>query len=87
MNEEQIMNLQNELKAGRVVNVEFEKANGDLRKMRCVGYPEAVGLSYDYKTEGVKNKKDGIESVWDLEKDAWRSFKLESVVNWSVEND
>jgi hypothetical protein len=57
------------------VIVTFIKKNGDLREMVCTledgVIPPIVGNSVE---------KEGYMTVWDLEKDAWRSFRLDSVI-------
>lgn len=69
----------------RVVSVKFKKKDDTIRKMVCT-------LSEDYLpepeplTEGEvkKTKKDNpnVLPVWDLEKLAWRSFRVDSVVEY-----
>jgi hypothetical protein len=67
----------------KVVTVKFRKKDDSIRKMVCT-------LSEDYLpepeevTEGKekKTKKENPNTlpVWDLEKLAWRSFRVDSVV-------
>ena len=67
----------------RVVTVKFRKKDDSIRKMVCT-------LSEEYLpepeplTEGEvkRTKKDNANTlpVWDLEKLAWRSFRVDSVV-------
>jgi hypothetical protein len=69
----------------KVVTVKFKKRDNSIRKMVCT-------LSEDYLPdpgeliEGQikKKKKDSSNSipVWDLEKLDWRSFRLDSVVEY-----
>ena len=75
--------LKEDLESGKVVTVTFEKADGTERVMKCVSGPEICGESYEYK--GAKPKSDDTLSVWDIEKEAWRSFRINSVINWTVE--
>jgi hypothetical protein len=68
-----------------VVTVKFKKKDDSIRKMICT-------LSEDYLpepeeiTEGKekKTKKENPNTlpVWDLEKLAWRSFRVDSVVEY-----
>ena len=65
------------------VTVKFTKADGTDRIMRCtlqqdiiVPYQKVHGKD---TTERTKEKNDDVVSVWDVEKDAWRSFKLSSL--------
>lgn len=69
----------------KVVTIKFKKKDDSIRKMICT-------LSEDYlpepeeKVEGEvkKTKKDNPNTlpVWDLEKLAWRSFRVDSVVEY-----
>jgi dihydrodipicolinate reductase len=60
------------------VLVEFTKKDGTKRKMLCTlkedVIPEIVGTSV---------RKEGLITVFDLEKDAWRNINL---TDWNVIN-
>lgn len=60
------------------VYVNFEKTDGTLREMRCTlkDVPE-----YERKTESDKPRKkaEGVMSVFDVDKQEWRSFRIDSV--------
>lgn len=64
------------LKSGFAI-VSFEKADGSMRTMRCT-------LDHDVlpKMKASKTKRDineEIISVWDMDKEDWRSFRLDMV--------
>lgn len=69
----------------KVVTVKFRKKDDSIRKMVCT-------LSEDYLPEPEeviegqekKKKKENPNTlpVWDLEKLAWRSFRVDSVVEY-----
>ncbi len=69
----------------RVVTVKFRKKDDSVRKMICT-------LSEEYLPEPEniiegqekKKKKENPNTlpVWDLEKLAWRSFRVDSVVEY-----
>jgi len=69
----------------KVVTVKFKKKDDSVRKMVCT-------LSEDYlpepenviETSEKKKKKENPNTlpVWDLEKLAWRSFRVDSVVEY-----
>ena len=67
------------------VQVTFQKVNSDeIRVMPCSLNPivlEANGV----KTviENVDPSTDHI-AAWSLDKDAWRSFRLDTVLGWEV---
>ena len=63
-----------------IVTVTFTKKNGELRKMTCT-------LLEDYlpPLEGSSAKRNpSVMPVWDLEKDAWRSFRIDSIIEVEV---
>jgi WYL_2, Sm-like SH3 beta-barrel fold len=69
----------------KVVTVKFKKKDDSIRKMVCT-------LSEDYlpdpedvvEGQEKKKKKENPNTlpVWDLEKLAWRSFRVDSVVEY-----
>lgn len=60
------------------VTVTFEKKDGTLRELRCTlkDVPE-----YERKTdrEVLRKTNEEVMSVFDLEKEEWRSFRIDSV--------
>jgi|LakMenEpi03Aug12_release.lakeMendotaPanAssembly.Ray.scaffolds.fasta_scaffold3635422_1 hypothetical protein len=74
-----------ELLQKKYVRVTFTKTNGAQRKMTCTLHEDVV-VPYEPKTERKRDKKenDNLVVVWDVEKSAFRSFKLDSVINYEV---
>lgn len=66
-----------------ILSVNFIKKDGTARKMICT-LREDVVKPHVKKTERVKKPNDDVLSVWDTEKDAFRSIKLDSLINYSV---
>jgi len=67
------------LARNNIISVTFTKKNGEERILKCT-------LKDDYiiseeKKETISNKKsnDDVLPVWDLDKSAWRSFRIDSV--------
>ena len=62
-----------------IVNVTFTKANGEERKMRCTLRREFLPEI----EEGTEKKERKVSTeaarVWDLDKNSWRSFRLDSL--------
>lgn len=58
--------------------VKFVKANGDIRMMACTLKQELLP-NEPYETTRVNESKERM-IVWDLDKEAFRSFRLDSVV-------
>jgi len=63
--------------------VTFTKTNGEVRDMLCT-LREDVAIPHEKKTERVKEVNDEVLAVWDCEKKAWRSFRFDSIINYSV---
>jgi hypothetical protein len=64
-----------------VVTVTFTKKDGSERVMRCTLQEEFLPAQdvKDIKEGKVRNKTEEVVAVWDLEKEAWRSFRLDSI--------
>lgn len=63
------------------ITVEFTKKDGTVRKMLCTLQQDKLP-KVEIKEGEEKRKKTpnpDIISVWDLEKKAWRSFRVDSV--------
>lgn len=70
-----------------VVTVTFTKKDGSERVMRCTLQEELLPAQdvKDIKEGKVRNKTEEVVAVWDLEKEAWRSFRLDSITAVKVE--
>lgn len=67
----------------KVLKIAFTKKDGTERLMKCTLLEDIVP-KYEKKTERVKKINENILSVWDVEKDEFRSFKLDSLLSYSV---
>lgn len=70
-----------------VMTISFTKADGTARDMVCTLMPNklpAVELKEDKKP-----RKENLEviRVFDLEKKAWRSFRVDSIRTYRLAND
>jgi len=65
--------------------VKFQKKDGSERTMLCTLRPDALPIQTDLE-EQIQNRKINADvvSVWDLENNGWRSFRKDSVVDFSV---
>ena len=60
--------------------VKFEKVDGTLRDIRCTLVPEYLPAPIVSEEEKpVRAQNPNVLAVWDLEKNAWRSFRIDSV--------
>ena len=56
----------------------FVKTDGTVREMVCTLQQGKIE-PYESKTGRVKAESDEVVAVWDLEKDAWRSFRVDCI--------
>ena len=65
-----------------VIKVTFTKVNGDERVMRCTLHDS---IFPEQNISGIKKKENlDVLSVWDLDNNGWRSFRLDSVIDYQV---
>lgn len=69
--------LSDALKTSNVF-ITFEKKDGSERKMLATLKSDLIPV-YEKKTEREKKINESVLSVFDLEKEEWRSFRLDSV--------
>ena len=67
----------------KVVKIKFKKKDGSERLMKCTLLSDLVPV-YEKKTQRIKPKNEETLAVWDLDKEAFRSFKLDSVIDYSI---
>ena len=56
------------------------KSDGSIREMVCT-LQESFTVPYEKKTNKQKAESDETVAVWDIEKDAWRSFRIDSILS------
>jgi len=65
-----------------VMRVTFTKINGEERVMRCTLHNSVLP---EQPISGIKKKENQETlSVWDLDNDGWRSFRLDSIKEMKV---
>lgn len=66
-----------------VATVVFTKVDGTERTMKCTLLPEympsEVAQGQQLLTENAKPENPNTISVWDIESNGWRSFRLDSI--------
>lgn len=67
-----------------IVNVLFIKKDGSERRMKCTLRQDLLPKQTDLE-EAVQKKTPNpdILAVWDVEKEAWRSFRYDSIIGFS----
>ena len=71
-----------ELLRSSIVEVTFTKVDGTERVMRCTLQPQYLPESIE--KEGVKVRNADVQSVWDIDINAWRSFRFDSVKEFGI---
>jgi len=69
-----------------ICKVTFTKTNGELREMVCTLRDDIV-VPHEKKTERVKEVNESVMAVWDCEKNAWRSFRVDSIIEVFVNSE
>lgn len=64
-----------------VCEVNFTKLNGEERIMKCTLQDAYIP---ETMSEVTKKPNKDILSVWDIEKSAWRSFRMDSLNSFEV---
>ena len=65
----------------KIVQITFKKKDGTERIMKCTLQEDIVPI-YEKKTERVKKQNDETLAVWDLDIEAFRSFRVDSVTDY-----
>lgn len=84
-NEEWRANVRETLKRGVGV-VEFEKANGQNRLLKCTLDPAVIPQTYTESGLPAKQPNGDVQAVWDIEANAWRSFRFDRVKSVKFES-
>lgn len=69
--------------AGGVVNVKFTKRDGTEREMKCTVNETYIPKELHPKGTGRKVTED-VQKVFDIEAQAWRSFRFDSIKDFKV---
>jgi hypothetical protein len=78
MNKQEIKNA---LHSGKTI-ICFIKANGELREMLCTLRPDLIPSApvvEGTEPKAARKENPDVQAVWDLDKQAWRSFRFDSV--------
>ena len=76
-----------------VVEVSFNKINGEQRLMRCTLMPGHLPKSYNENIQEQSEEKEfhqqnpNVIAAWDVQKGGWRSFRIDSVEYLQVIDD
>lgn len=76
--------LKNNLRA-KIGTVTFTKQNGEERVMRCTLQDSILPKQVDLEEAVQKKGPTDSLAVWDMDKNAWRSFRYDSVISVTFE--
>jgi len=68
------------------MNISFIKSDGSLRQLHCSLHPELLPMKEVKEVDDTKEprkKNFDVIATFDLEKKAWRSFRLDSIQDFS----
>lgn len=69
----------------KVLTVKFKKKDESIRKMICTLSDEYLPENKDeQENKKIKTENPNVIPVWDLEKLDWRSFRVDSVVEYET---
>jgi len=66
----------------RVVTVKFKKVNGEERTMKCTLLDSIVPKIHNTTDKIEKERRDNpdVVAAWDVDKQGWRSFRIDSII-------
>lgn len=71
-----------------IATIVFEKKDGTIREMKCTLkediLPLATVITETHPMTIQRKENDNALSVWDIEKSAWRSFRIDSIKEVSL---
>lgn len=74
-------NLKDLLESAHVL-ITFEKQDGSLRDINCTLHSSKLPpLKEETETKKKRKVNHEVIPVWDLDKQSWRSFRIDSIVN------
>ena len=67
-----------------IVEIAFDKVDGTRRIMKCTLDQDYIKAHSEIKeqTENTRKSKEGVLVVFDTEKNAWRSMRVESIISY-----
>lgn len=75
--------LKNLLKQN-VVDLTFTKVDGTKRNMKCTLKENLLPGQVAEKLSPRKQENDNVLPVWDLEKESFRSFRIDSLTEYQI---
>ena len=69
-----------------ICTVVFQKVSGEERTMRCTLDPKVLPqpVASDEEINRNRTPNDAVQVVWDVESNGWRSFRIDSVKEFTA---
>lgn len=67
-----------------IVKVTFNKKDGTERVMSCTLHKDYLPAVEQKENKKTKKENDNVLPVWDLDKQAFRSFRIESLKDYKI---
>lgn len=67
-----------------VANITFKKVDGSKRTMVCTLKEEFLPKAEQTEGKQKKQTNENILPVWDLEQKAFRSFRIDSLIDYKI---
>ena len=67
-----------------VVSISFKKTDGTDRKMLCSLKKDILPVIESKEPTKKKTENENVLPVWDIEKNAFRSFRIDSLTDYSI---
>jgi WYL_2, Sm-like SH3 beta-barrel fold len=64
--------------------VKFTKKDGSIREMRCTLLPNLLPAKTDLEEHTQRKQPTESIAVWDLDKNDWRSFRVDSILGFTI---
>lgn len=64
-----------------VGEIRFTKVDGTERVLKCTLQPSVLPIVEEVEGKISKPENPNTLSVWDLENNGWRSFKIDSIIS------
>jgi len=68
----------------KIINITFTKIDKTERKMICTLRDDILPVVGAQELKRIKKDNENVLAVWDLEKEAFRSFRLDSLTDYSI---
>lgn len=67
-----------------VIDIHFTKKDGSTRVMKCTLNEEFIPKREGEVTENTRKANPDVCPVWDMENQAWRSFRWDSITKIEI---